>query len=284
MCVQQVVTPCLIGRVFVCVSVPCPSRPAGTYEDRAVPTRIKALVGKEIERVAGGQHHTIFLRRDGVVYGCGSCKLGQVSDGQQQQQRAHSANLCKGQCPARFELVTGASTPASKHAQPEVCLCLALLLVLCCVVCVPHIADQQVPGSLHRMSPDRTVPIPIKLHLPFQPSKRDRERLREREARNSGSNLTTVVEAAEEQQAQAQSLQQQRPSASGSIRQSSGGGGSATSSRSGVAVGPVDPQQQQMRSKCPVVHQIVAGGNSSIFLTRAPEEIPEVYTINLLAK
>lgn len=53
--------------------------PVGTYEDRAVPTRIKALVGKDIERVAGGQHHTIFLRRDGVVYGCGSCKLGQVS-------------------------------------------------------------------------------------------------------------------------------------------------------------------------------------------------------------
>ena len=53
---------------------------AGTYEDRAVPTRIKALVGKDIERVAGGQHHTIFLRRDGVVYGCGSCKLGQVSN------------------------------------------------------------------------------------------------------------------------------------------------------------------------------------------------------------
>jgi alpha-tubulin suppressor-like RCC1 family protein len=43
-----------------------------------VPTRIKALVGKDIERVAGGQNHTIFLRRDGVVYGCGSCKLGQV--------------------------------------------------------------------------------------------------------------------------------------------------------------------------------------------------------------
>lgn len=43
-----------------------------------MPTRIKALVGKDIERVAGGQHHTIFLRRDGVVYGCGSCKLGQV--------------------------------------------------------------------------------------------------------------------------------------------------------------------------------------------------------------
>lgn len=44
-----------------------------------MPTRIKALVGKDIERVAGGQNHTIFLRRDGVVYGCGSCKLGQVS-------------------------------------------------------------------------------------------------------------------------------------------------------------------------------------------------------------
>lgn len=43
-----------------------------------MPTRIKALVGKDIERVAGGQNHTIFLRRDGVVYGCGSCKLGQV--------------------------------------------------------------------------------------------------------------------------------------------------------------------------------------------------------------
>jgi alpha-tubulin suppressor-like RCC1 family protein len=62
-----------------------------------VPTRIKALVGKEIERVAGGQHHTIFLRRDGVVYGCGSCKLGQVREGdqqqRQQQQQAHSVNM-----------------------------------------------------------------------------------------------------------------------------------------------------------------------------------------------
>lgn len=130
MCVHQVMTPCLIGRMLVCMSsVPCPSRPAGTYEDRAVPTRIKALVGKEIDRVAGGQHHTIFLRRDGVVYGCGSCKLGQVSEGRQQRrrlqqrQRAHSANLCKGQCPARCVLLTSASTLASKHAQPEVCLC-----------------------------------------------------------------------------------------------------------------------------------------------------------------
>lgn len=57
----------------------CTTHP-GTYEDRAVPTRIKALVGKDIERVAGGTHHTLFLRRDGVVYGCGSCKLGQVSE------------------------------------------------------------------------------------------------------------------------------------------------------------------------------------------------------------
>jgi len=71
----------------LCCAVLCCA--PGTYEDRAVPTRIKALVGKDIERVAGGQHHTIFLRRDGVVYGCGSCKLGQVrhgSSGNTQQQ------------------------------------------------------------------------------------------------------------------------------------------------------------------------------------------------------
>jgi hypothetical protein len=140
------------------------------------------------------------------------------------------------------------------------------------------------------MSPDRTVPIPIKLHLPFQPSKRDRER---REQRNSGSNLTTVIEGPEQDQQAALLLlqqQQQRPSASGSAqRPSSGGGGSATSSRSNAAaLSAGDLQQQQpsssSRGRCPVVHQIVAGGNSSIFLTRAPEEIPDVYTVNLLAK
>lgn len=35
----------------------------GTYEDKAVPTRIKALAGKDIEKVSCGQHHTLFLRR-----------------------------------------------------------------------------------------------------------------------------------------------------------------------------------------------------------------------------
>lgn len=35
----------------------------GTYEDKAVPTRIKALMGKDIERVAAGLHHSLFLRR-----------------------------------------------------------------------------------------------------------------------------------------------------------------------------------------------------------------------------
>jgi hypothetical protein len=149
-------------------------------------------------------------------------------------------------------------------------------------LCVPVL---QVPGSLHRMSPDRTVPIPIKLHLPFQPSKRDRERQqREREHRNSGSNLAPVVEVPEQELAQlALSQQPQRPSATGSIslqRQSSGGCSSATSSRSLSA----DPTQPLVHSKSPVVHQIVAGGNSSMFLMRAPEEIPDVYSINLLAK
>lgn len=146
-------------------------------------------------------------------------------------------------------------------------------------LCVPVL---QVPGSLHRMSPDRTVPIPIKLHLPFQPSKRDRERQqREREHRNSGSHLAPVVEVPEQELAQL--ALSQRPSATGSIslqRQSSGGCSSATSSRSLS----VDPTQPLVHSKSPVVHQIVAGGNSSMFLTRAPEEIPDVYSINLLAK
>jgi hypothetical protein len=32
------------------------------------------------------------------------------------------------------------------------------------------------------------------------------------------------------------------------------------------------------------VHQLMAGGNSSIFLTRGHDEIPEVYSINLLEK
>lgn len=155
----------------------------------------------------------------------------------------------------------------------------------CVYMCVfPAPSSCQVPGSLHRMSPDRTVPIPIKLHLPFQPSKRDRERQRDREQRNSGSNLQTVIEGPE-QELQQQAQQQRPHSCSGSLhRQSSGGGGSATSSRS-LPAGDLQQQQQQLsRSKCPVVHQILAGGNSSIFLTRAPEEIPEVYSINLLAK
>ena len=35
----------------------------GTYEDKAIPTRVKALLGKDIEKVDCGQHHTLFLRR-----------------------------------------------------------------------------------------------------------------------------------------------------------------------------------------------------------------------------
>jgi hypothetical protein len=80
----------------------------------------------------------------------------------------------------------------------------------------------QLPGNVSRMSPERTVAIPIKLHLPFHPRHSSRQ----------------------EQQQQA----------------------------------------GNHRVRAPVVHQLVAGGNSSVFLTRGPEEIPEVYSINLLEK
>jgi alpha-tubulin suppressor-like RCC1 family protein len=52
----------------------------GTYEDKAVPTRIKALMGKDIERVAAGTHHTLFLRR--WVHSSCECKMARgVSTG-----------------------------------------------------------------------------------------------------------------------------------------------------------------------------------------------------------
>lgn len=43
----------------------------GTYEDKAVPTRVKALMGKDIERVAAGLHHSLFLRRLVPDFGLG---------------------------------------------------------------------------------------------------------------------------------------------------------------------------------------------------------------------
>eukprot|EP00879_Flechtneria_rotunda_P005191 GHRR01005473.1.p1 GENE.GHRR01005473.1~~GHRR01005473.1.p1 ORF type:complete len:1380 (+),score=526.24 GHRR01005473.1:240-4379(+) len=236
----------------------------GTYEDKAVPTRIKALFSKDVEKVAAGLHHSLFLRRDGVVYGCGNCKYGQV------------------------------------------------------------------PGSLHRMSPDRTVPIPIKLHLPFQPSRRDKERQREREQQQSSLHLQPVLEIQEhqrqqqqqqqgqqldqqgqQQQQQWQDLQQQQPKQPSvqnvhEHRQHKEVGSSSSRSRLGLSNGassddsahgssgmqsvssPYQQQplqlQKQRRVKLPVVHQIMAGGNSSVFLTRGPDEIPEVYSINLLEK
>jgi hypothetical protein len=231
-------------------------------------------VGKDIERVAAGTHHTLFLRRDGVVYGCGSCKTGQVGC-----VRACVCVCVYGRWLARGSIALLLWPPSDWR------------MAGCGVPCRATLA--QVPGSLHRMSPDRTVPIPIKLHLPFQPSRRDRER--QREARSSGSNLSTVLEGSEQQE---QQQQRARSSSGGAARPSSGGGGSvASSSKSSTAAaaGPggggssslsTAEQQQQAaaRSKAPVVHQLVAGGNSSIFLTRAHDEIPEVYSINLLAK
>lgn len=149
----------------------------------------------------------------------------------------------------------------------------------------------QVPGSLHRMSPDRTVPIPIKLHLPFQPSKRDRDRQRERQQRSSAPNLLPVIEGQEHQQQAASSSSSsstQIPFSNGigiaghSSTSSSGSGASSTGSSKGSLSQQALLQQQRM--KVPIVHQIMAGGNSSIVLTRGPEEIPEVYSINLLEK
>jgi hypothetical protein len=37
-----------------------------------------APAGKDIEKVACGSFHTLLLRRDGVVYGCGLTKHGQL--------------------------------------------------------------------------------------------------------------------------------------------------------------------------------------------------------------
>lgn len=119
----------------------------GNYEDKVIPTRVKALMGKEIEKVSCGQHHTLLLRRDGAVYGCGSSKYSQLG------------------------------------------------------------------GAVNRLSAERTLPTPAKISLPFHQSK-----------------------------------------------------------------------HHAPRCKAPLVHAVIAGGNSSAMLTRGPDELPDVYRIDLLDK
>ncbi len=76
------------------------------------------------------------------------------------------------------------------------------------------------PHTCCRLSPERTAAIPVKLHMPFHPSK----------------------------------SQPQAAAAAAS------------------------------RTKAPVVHRVVAGGNASTFLTRGADEIPDTYNINLLER
>jgi hypothetical protein len=147
--------------------------------------------------VACGQHHTLFLRRDGVAYGCGSSKFGQL------------------------------------------------------------------PGNPARFSSDRTVALPVKMHFPFSAPP----------AANSGS-------GGKQQQPQPQQQQAGGPpgGASGAVAAaSSNGGGPASFPLAPGAVRGGGP-------RAPVVHLVVAGGNSSLFVTRGADEIPEVYSINLLEK
>ncbi|KAL3132600.1 hypothetical protein ABBQ32_009129 [Trebouxia sp. C0010 RCD-2024] len=49
-----------------------------TFMDKASPTEIKELEGARVDHVACGAQHTLFLCRDGTVYGCGSTEYGQL--------------------------------------------------------------------------------------------------------------------------------------------------------------------------------------------------------------
>lgn len=49
-----------------------------TFKDKASPTDIKELEGTGVDNVACGAQHTLFLCRDGTVYGCGSTEHGQL--------------------------------------------------------------------------------------------------------------------------------------------------------------------------------------------------------------
>ncbi len=208
--------------------------------------------------MACGQHHTLFLRRDGVVYGCGSNKQGQL------------------------------------------------------------------PGNPARFSADRTVALPVKMHFPFsggsssggshlggggralapsglsavtnalspQPSAGSgapaggcssgggsaavaaaaRGSTSGGGGGSSGYDLTDSTGSAA---AAAAALGSCTVSGSGQSTKPSTGGGSAVAAAT-IATGRLPP--------APVVHLVVAGGNSSVFVTRGTDEIPEVYSINLLAK
>lgn len=172
-------------------------------------------------QVACGQHHTLFLRRDGVVYGCGSCKLGQL------------------------------------------------------------------PGNVSRFSPDRTVAIPIKMHLPFGGAAA---------GSGSGSKLGPAGSANTSRDGGRDS-HSGGGNGKGGGSGGGGGGGSgagaleavssagASGGAAAVAVAAAAAAAAASRAaRSPVVHLVVAGGNSSVFVTRGPDEIPEVYSINLLEK
>jgi hypothetical protein len=154
-------------------------------------------------QVACGQHHTLFLRRDGVAYGCGSSKFGQL------------------------------------------------------------------PGNPARFSPDRTVALPAKMHFPF----------------GDPPAAPPPQPAGGKQQQQAPAAPAPPPPPGGSSNGGARGAAAAASSNGGgPASYPLAPGAVRGGSRAPVVHLVVAGGNSSVFVTRGPDEIPEVYSINLLEK
>ncbi|KAK8797068.1 hypothetical protein WA158_004278 [Blastocystis sp. Blastoise] len=53
----------------------------GNKENTCSPVHIKELDGKHIVAMAGGQHHTLALSEDGVVYACGRGSYGQLGFG-----------------------------------------------------------------------------------------------------------------------------------------------------------------------------------------------------------
>eukprot|EP00798_Chlamydomonas_sp_ICE-L_P023304 gene23304-30541_t len=57
----------------------CGALGQGDFKHRDLPCKIEALDGCNIERVACGSQHSLFLSRTGAVYGCGECSSGQLT-------------------------------------------------------------------------------------------------------------------------------------------------------------------------------------------------------------
>lgn len=56
----------------------------GNAEDVHIPARIMKLAGAGIVQIAAGQHHSLFLNSQGVVYSCGGNAMGQLGHGMAQ--------------------------------------------------------------------------------------------------------------------------------------------------------------------------------------------------------